>query len=140
MLPTLTIIIIGVTYLDYYYYWCYLPWLLLLLVLPTLTSAWAPLQFLRSLEPEFTGFTYSSLHWNPLFLRVSSYILLLCSRTLLHEDSLFILWFTALGICLFIDLGWFEPKYFLSFGLLTFVNQSWQNASSQFDNFLEKYS
>ena len=40
------------------------------LVSPTLTSWWVLLLLLlHPLEPEFTGFTYSSLPWNPLFLR-----------------------------------------------------------------------
>ena len=49
----------------------------LLLVSPTLTSVWVPLWLLRPFESEFTGLTYSSLSCNPLFLRASSYIILL---------------------------------------------------------------
>ena len=69
----------------------------LFLLLPTLTSVQDPLLLLLTLEPGSTRITYSSLPWNPLFLRVSSYILL-------HEDRLLIFWFTALGICLSTDL------------------------------------
>ena len=83
----------------------------LLLVSPTLMSAQVPQQLFLPLEPEFTGFTYSSLPWNPLFLRASSYILFLSSKILLHEDSLLILWFTALGICFNDDLGWLESVF-----------------------------
>ena len=67
----------------------------LLSVSPTLTSVQVPHLLLLPLELEFTGFTYSSLHWNPLFLRASSYLLLLSSKIILHEYSLFILWFTV---------------------------------------------
>ena len=83
----------------------------LLLVSPTLTSAWVPLLLLLPLEPEFIGFTHSSRPWNPLFLRASSYILLFSSKVFFHEDSLFIFWFTALGICFNVDLGWLESIF-----------------------------
>ena len=84
------------------YYWC---------DTNILTSAWIPLRLLLPLEPAFTGFTYSSLHWNPLFLSASPYILLLPSKILLPEDSLFIVWFKALGICFNNDLGWLESLF-----------------------------
>ena len=63
---------------------CLFEWLLL--VSPTLTSAWVPLQLLLPLEPEFTS---SSLPWNPLFLRASSYILLLPSIFLTWGESIY---------------------------------------------------
>ena len=54
----------------------------LLLVSPTLTNAGIPLRLLLllSLEPGFTGFTYSCLPWNLLFLKASSYVFLLFSK------------------------------------------------------------
>ena len=54
---------------------------------------------------------YSSLPWNPLSFRASSYLLLFSSKIFLHGDSLLILWFTALEICLSTDLGWFEETF-----------------------------
>ena len=83
----------------------------LLLVSPTLMSVQVPLLLLLPLEPGSTGFTYSSLPWNLLFLKASSYILLLSSKILLYKDTLLILWFTALGICLNYDLGWLVNIY-----------------------------
>ena len=69
-----------------------------------------PLLFL-TLELRSTGVKYSTLPWNPLSFRISSYLLLFSSKIFLHEDSLSILWFTALGICLSTDLGWFEETF-----------------------------
>ena len=60
----------------------------LLLVSPTLTNPWVPLPLLlpmvmfRPLVTEFTGFMYSSLLWNPLFLRAISYIFLFSTKNL----------------------------------------------------------
>ena len=80
----------------------------LFLVSPTLKSAWVPLLLLLPIQSEFNGFTYFSLPWSPLFLRASSNIVLLLSKIILHEDSLLILWFTALGICFNNDLELLE--------------------------------
>ena len=87
------------------------PWLLLLTVSPTLRGVWPPLLFFLALELRSTGVRYSSLPWNPLSFRASSYLLLFSSNIFLPEDSLLILWFTALGICLSTDLGWFEEIF-----------------------------
>ena len=81
---------------------------------PTLTSAQVPQLQLLPLDPEFIGFTYSSLPWNLLFLRASSFIILLSSQIILYENSrliLLILWFTAFGICFNNDFGWLESIF-----------------------------
>ena len=76
------------------------PWLLLLIISPTLKRVRVPPLLFLALELRSTGIKYSSLPWNPLSFRASSYLLLFSSKVFLHEDSLLILWFTALGICL----------------------------------------
>ena len=69
-----------------------------------------PLLFL-TLELRSTGVKYSSLPWNLLSFRASSYLLLFSSKIFLHEDSLLIIWFTTLGIGLSTDLRWFEETF-----------------------------
>ena len=73
------------------------PWLLLLIISPTLREVWVPPLFFLALELRSTGVKYSSLPWNPLSFRASSYLFLFSSKIFLPEDSLLILWFTALG-------------------------------------------
>ena len=96
------------------------PWLLLLIISPTLKGVRVPLLIFLALELRSTVVKYSSLPWNPLSFRASSYLLLFSSKIFLHEDSLLILWFTALGICLSIDLGWFE-EIFIYLGAESFL-------------------
>ena len=79
-------------------------WLLSMLYIFLMSVRVPPLLFL-TLELRSTGVKYSSLPWNPLSFRASSYLPLFSSKIFLHEDSLLILWFTALGICLSTDLG-----------------------------------
>ena len=79
--------------------------LLLLIISPTLMSVRVTPLLLLTLEVRSTGVKYSSLPWNPLFFRASSCQHLLSSKIVLHEESLLILWFTALRICLSTDLG-----------------------------------
>ena len=86
-------------------------WLLLLIISPTLMSVRVPPLLFLTLELGSTGVKYSCLPWNPLSFRVSSYLLLFSSKIFLHEDSLLILWFTSLGICLSTDLEWFEETF-----------------------------
>ena len=86
-------------------------WLLLLIISPTLMCVRVPPLLLLTLEVRSTGVKYSSLRWNPLSFRASSYLPLLSSKIFLHEDSLLILWFTALGICLSTDLGGFKEIF-----------------------------
>ena len=79
-----------------------------------------PPLFFLALELGSTGVKYSSLLWNPLSFRASSYLLLFSSKIFLPEDSLLILWFTALGIYLSTDLGWFEA-IFMYLGVESFL-------------------
>ena len=69
-----------------------------------------PLLFL-TLEVRSTRVKYSSLPWNPLSFRASSYLPLFSSKIFLREDNLLILWFIALGIFLSTNLGWFEEIF-----------------------------
>ena len=63
-------------------------WSLLLLLSPTSKNEQVSQLLLLPLEPGFTGITKSSLPWNPMFLMASSYILLLFTKIILHEDIL----------------------------------------------------
>ena len=99
---------------------CLFAWLLLLIISPTLMSVRVPPLLLLTLEVRSTGVKYSSLLRSPLYFRASSYLPLLSSKIFLHEDSLLILWFTALGICLSTDLGWFE-EIFMYLGAESFL-------------------
>ena len=86
-------------------------WLLLLIMSPILMSVRVPPWLFLKLELWSTRVKYFSLPWNPLSFRASSYLLLFSSKIFLHEDSLLIFWFNALGICLSTDLGWFEETF-----------------------------
>ena len=98
----------------------FFPRFFLWLISPTLISVRVPPLLFLTLELRTTGVKYSSLPWNPLSFRASLYLLLFSSKIFLHEDSLFILWFTALGICLSTDLGWFE-EIFMYLGAESFL-------------------
>ena len=95
-------------------------WLLLLIISPTLMSVRFPPLLFLTFELRSTGVKCSSLPWNLLFFRASSYLPLFSFKIFLHEDSLLILWFTALGICLSTDLGWFE-EIFMYVGAESFL-------------------
>ena len=101
------------------------PWLLLLTVSVTLRGVWPPLLFFLALELRSTGVKYSSLPWNPLSFRASSYLLLFSSNIFLPEDSLLILWFTALGICLSTDLGVVWGDIYVSRGGIVLTKRVW---------------
>ena len=98
-------------------------WLLLLIIWPTLMSVRIPPLLLLILVGS-TGVKYFILHWNPLSFRESSYLPLLSSKVFLYEDSLLILWFTTLGICLSTDLGWFKG-IFMYLGAESFLLKGW---------------
>ena len=84
---------------------------LLLLISPTLMSLRVLPLLPLCLEVRSSRVKYSSLTWNPLFLW--RHHIYLCSPRIFfsHEDSLLILWFTVLGICLSTDLGWFKEIF-----------------------------
>ena len=66
---------------------CLFPWLLLIIISPTLRGVWVPPLFFLALELRSTGVKYSSLPWNPLSFRASSYLLLFSSKIFLPEDN-----------------------------------------------------